>query len=364
MRRLAFLLLTATVLCYGQKKKEEELPTQVLEPLNEPPPAVVADPARLVFRISPLSSKGLLSNQTRDALKWLMRQDRGIVKLRAFVAGSGDVRRVQAVAGELFADKRVPMPAMSVVQVGALMYPGVQVAIESIASEPKRSPNPDGLAFISGQQASVNQPYQPIRPLAEKSLSQLAAMLQTAGVAAPDVLRVTCFSSGMDGMEYLRERLYRDYRRAAINLVQQTREPSRTLVECEAVGRLSKPPERGVVFLNPVGGRYSQIALVNAPKVVLTGTQLAFGLRDEDARLAFQRLGRTLEQAGATFENVVVSNVYPLSWSIADLVRKIRPEFYPRNGAPPPASTLVTFEGLPSLDASFAVDLVAVLPPR
>jgi hypothetical protein len=63
---------------------------------------------------------------------------------------------------------------------------------------------------------------------------------------------------------------------------------------------------------------------------------------------------------GASYGRVAVSHVYPLSRSIADLVRKVAPEFYDR--AKPPAGTVLPFEGLPSLDASFAVDVVAVLP--
>jgi enamine deaminase RidA (YjgF/YER057c/UK114 family) len=57
---------------------------------------------------------------------------------------------------------------------------------------------------------------------------------------------------------------------------------------------------------------------------------------------------------------VAVLNVYPLSRSIGELVRKIQPEFFDR--ARPPAGTTLPFEGLPSLDASFAVDAIAVLP--
>jgi len=40
-------------------------------------------------------------------------------------------------------------------------------------------------------------------------------------------------------------------------------------------------------------------------------------------------------------------------------VRKIRFEYY--DPARPPASTLLPFEGLPSMDASFAVDAIAVV---
>jgi enamine deaminase RidA (YjgF/YER057c/UK114 family) len=85
---------------------------------------------------------------------------------------------------------------------------------------------------------------------------------------------------------------------------------------------------------------------------------LAFGYEDKDARLAFQRLGKTLEQVGSSPARAAVTSIYPLSGSIGEQVRRIGPEFFDK--AKPPAGTLVSFEGLPSLDASFAVDVLAV----
>src|ERR1700681_2084024 len=74
-----------------RKNEDKEPVTQVLPLLPDPPPAVAAETARLVFHVSPLSAKGLLSQQLRDALKALDHDNRGaqIVKLRAFVAGTG-----------------------------------------------------------------------------------------------------------------------------------------------------------------------------------------------------------------------------------------------------------------------------------
>src|SRR5215471_11916775 len=99
-RRLVVLALSALLACglWAQKrknKKDEEPPTQVLPPLPEPPEAVAAETGRLSFQVSPLSAKGLLSQQVRDALKAVLRDNHGvpIAKLRAFVAGSGDLRR-------------------------------------------------------------------------------------------------------------------------------------------------------------------------------------------------------------------------------------------------------------------------------
>jgi len=48
-----------------------------------------------------------------------------------------------------------------------------------------------------------------------------------------------------------------------------------------------------------------------------------------------------------------------LSGSIAQQVIQIRKEFYDMTR--PPATTNLPFEGLPSLDASFGVDVVAIL---
>src|SRR6202451_3002937 len=115
----------------GKKKKGAEI-TQTLAASPELPAAVTAETARLAYQVSPLSSKGLLSQQTRDALKALLRSNRGtIVKLRAFVAGSGNLRRVGEIAGEIFLEKHQPLPALSVAQVGALPLVGAQLVIEA-----------------------------------------------------------------------------------------------------------------------------------------------------------------------------------------------------------------------------------------
>ena len=60
---------------------------------------------RLSFLPSPrVLPKGLLSQQVRVGLKAISQNDRGatIVKLRAFVAGTGDMRRVGQIVSEVF----------------------------------------------------------------------------------------------------------------------------------------------------------------------------------------------------------------------------------------------------------------------
>ncbi|MGD0014604.1 MAG: hypothetical protein ABSD56_09285 [Bryobacteraceae bacterium] len=116
----------------GKKGQEEEI-TQVLELPREPPAVTVAEAERLAFQVTPLYSKGLLSQQVREALKWLLRQDRPVARLRAFVAGTGDTRRVQAIVSEGFTERRLPLPTLTVIQVGALPQEGAQVVLEALA---------------------------------------------------------------------------------------------------------------------------------------------------------------------------------------------------------------------------------------
>lgn len=347
-----------------RKKRSEVEVTQTLQLPKDPPSAVTAETARLVFQVSPLSSRGLLSQQVRDALRWLLQNSRGaaLVKLRAFVAGSGDMRRVQAIVSEVFTDRRLSLPALSVVQVGALPQEGAQVALESIGVS-RRAVNPHGLAFISGQSASAERPLLPAGPLVEKSVTQLRTALRAAGLDSKDVLRATCYLSTLEDFAAVRGRLVAEFPQAALSLVQRQRAPVYSLAECEAVARLRAPPARAVEFLNPPelpgSPGCAQIALVNAPRVALTGTQLAFGYTEADARLAFQRLGKALDQVGASFDDLAMANIYPLSGSIAQLAGKVRGEFF--NPSRPPASTMVPLEGLPSLDAAFGLDAVAVI---
>jgi hypothetical protein len=51
---------------------------------------------------------------------------------------------------------------------------------------------------------------------------------------------------------------------------------------------------------------------------------------------------------------VAFARYYPLAESIASQVRKLRGGFFPS-----PANSMVVFEGLPSMDAGFAVEVVA-----
>jgi enamine deaminase RidA (YjgF/YER057c/UK114 family) len=368
MRSIRLLVLVCALtaallscLLWGKKKKEEE--TQTLQLPKDPPAALTAETRRLIYQVTPLSAKGLLSQQTRDALKWLLHSANGagIVKLRAFVAGSGDLRRVRELVSETFTEHKLPLPVLSVVQVGVLPLEGAQLVVESTAIA-KKDVNDHGLVYISAQGASAGGPLDPVLPLAEQSLRHLATAVKAAGSEPDDVLRVTCFLSSLDKFAEVRRLVASAYSNAALNFMQVQRAPLHALAECEAVARLRWDTGAAIHVIDPAGlppsPQLSQIALIGAPRVILSGNQQAFGFQDADARLAFQRLERSLSQEGGSLNKVAFASFYPLSARISEQVRKISAEFY--DHARPPAGTLLPFEGLPSMDAGFAVDVVAV----
>jgi enamine deaminase RidA (YjgF/YER057c/UK114 family) len=345
----------------GKKNKEEQ--TQTLQLPKELPGSVTASTHRLTFHVTPLSPKGLLSPQIREALKALSRQcgNETVLKIRAFVAGSGDLRRVRDLVSVAFAERKQPLPALTLVRAGGLPMEGAQVVLEAIAAA-RKDVNPHGLAFLSAQLATSENPLDPVAPLAADSLAALRQAVQSAGAQPAGVLRVTCFLSSLENLEAIRNLVETAYPGAATDFVRTQRSPLRALAACEAVARLASDPADAVRVIGPAGppdpSGQSQIALVNAPEVVLTGAQASFGYQEQDARLAFERLQKELQQAGSSARQVVFAHYYPLSQPIADQVRRIRPEFFDR--AHPPAGSLVLFEGLPSMDSGFAVDVIAV----
>jgi len=310
------------------KKPDKEPPTQTLPPAEEPPAAVAADAARLTFHVSPLSAKGLLSQQTRDAIKFLMQANHGnrMVKLRAFVAGTGDARRVQAIVSDAFAEKKQPLPVLSTIQAGALSMEGAQVVIESISEDNDRRPNSSGLAFFPAQPGTD----------AQNALDRLRQAAEQAGVDAAQMLSVTCFLESIDQASIAQATAAHLFPVAAADFVQRLRGGSGSQTECEGVGRNSS---------------------ADAPKLIFSGSQMAFGEKDPDLRLAFERLNKALEPLGASGKDVIWSNFYTLGRQAEEKLDGLRMEFFS-------SATLVTalvFEGLPSPDASAAIEVVAAV---
>jgi hypothetical protein len=245
LRRAVALALVLVVPVLAKKKKPED-ETQTLALPVDPPLVATGRTSRLIFNVAPLSNKGLLSQQTRDALKAILKANGGVpvIHVRAFVAGSGDMRRVPQIVSEVFGEKHMALPSVSVVQVGAVPLEGAQILIEAV-SESKKDVNADGLTFGVG-------------PSPEQALHG----------AMP--LMVTCFSETLGAIP-------------GVNVVQMQRASGRSANICEAIGH---------------GGD------VRDPKLAFTGTQVAIGGSEK----ALQRIDRELAGAKIVAMNVYSLN--------------------------------------------------------
>ncbi|MGA2714566.1 MAG: hypothetical protein ABSG41_15800 [Bryobacteraceae bacterium] len=297
--RYGLIAMLLAALAFAGKKNPDGV-TQTLELPQDPPMVAIGETSRLVFHVSPLSTKGLLSQQTRDALKAILKANGGaqVIHIRAFVAGSGDLRRVPQIVSEVFTAKRMSLPSVSVVLVGRLPLENAQVVIEAV-SVGKKEVNPEGLTFI-----------------------------ETSQLAGATPLRVTCFVSSIESANSIAAR----FPSVRVNVVQTQRAPMRAGETCEAVGR---------------GGN------LKAPRLAFTGTQVAFGPDEKAAALAFQRLDRELGAAGVQVSDTIETNVYALSERMGELARKIR--------TTPGPIMIVPSEGVASVDGTFAVDAIAAV---
>jgi hypothetical protein len=348
---LLTLCLTANLCAQKRNKKDTEPPTQVLAPLPDPPDAVVAETARLSFQVSPLSSKGLLTPQIRDALKALLRDNHGaqIVKLRAFVAGSGDLRRVQTVVAEEFTDRKLALPALSTIQVGALPMVGAQVVIEATSVE-KRIVNPDGVAFFTSF----------IFPDFAAAVADLRERSRDV-----EMLRVTCYASSLSDAGSMRASAGAAFPNSAIDILQTQRLSLEPFASCEGAARMPRP----------IGTWFStNLCWFTIGRLVITGTKLVFRDESADIRLAFDRLGKAMEPLGASLKDTGWIDAYALTRPVALKVTAMT-----RGGLPTSRSQLVSpgvlvgpdvqgymapfvFEGLPSTDATAAIELMAAVP--
>ena len=351
---------------YGQSwDQEEESRTQVLKLPPEPAAALTAESTRLVFGVATPRTRGLLSKQVRDTVKSLSRslKHARIIRLRAFVASSGDARCVRQEVGEFYEKKKQPLPTLSVVQVGRLPVPGSQVVFEYVA-EGREPRNPYGLVFVSGQTVTAPEPTLNVAPLARQSLDRIQRDLSGLGTTPPQVLLATCYcSSLMDGSQ-VHLAMTKAFPGAQVNLMQLRRSYTQGSVSCDAVARLMQPAvlpvQRAAGGDASTTASFSNLAVIGPGRVSFTSSQLAFRYQDSDIRLAFTRLGRVLQKNGTSFQRVVKSNIYPISLALAGKIRSLGFEFFDRTN--PPANTTVELEGLASLDASFAMDVVAAVP--
>jgi hypothetical protein len=323
-------LLAAALAAQKPPTTEQDKLKQSLNLPKDPPLVALGETSRLVFNVSPLSGRGLLSQQTRDALKAIhkLNGNAQIIHIRAFSAGNGDIRRIPQIISDALGDKRGQLPSISVLQVGALTLNDAQVVLETV-SLGKKDLNKDGLTFYPAQTVVAKQtaadPVTPLKDLLQKSMDQLAANMQSK-----PALSVTCFVSDLDEAADLQRILTVRFPGAATNLVQPRRLAWETEASCEGVARGGAP----------------------TPRMAFTGTQVAFGTEEKDAAVAVQRLDRALVDAGAPRTgNATLVRFYLLSPAISTNAMK-------QLSGPAPAVSLAV-EGVGPASAGFALDAIA-----
>jgi enamine deaminase RidA (YjgF/YER057c/UK114 family) len=320
------------------------------------PRAIEAETRRLVFEVSNVPQAGAVAEQVRQALRGF---SGAVVKLRAFVVGAENVEPVRQAIEAEFKRRRQSMPLLSIIVIGALPHANARLVLEAVSTA-GRTVNPGGIAFVSGQAASVNEGVAQVAPLIEKSLAALRTAHESVRANPEDVLRATCFVTSLTDFSEVRRMVSLEYPRAALNFVQLQRTPARGLVECETVLRLRDAEKQSLRFFNPGGltasPNYSHIALIGAEWIVFSDLSMAPGTAEADAKLAFSQLEQTLLERGASIREVAMSHLYPISQTGSDLIRNNRFHFYDKSR--PPASTLLLFEALPG-GAAFGVEVVA-----
>ncbi|MGH7579948.1 MAG: RidA family protein [Gemmatimonadales bacterium] len=126
-----------------------------------------------------------------------------------------------------------------------------------------------------------------------------------------------------------------------------------------AINPPSLPPPRGYshVVVAPVGRLVSisgQVAVDSLGQVVGAGDFRAQCVQ------VFENLGRALRSAGASWSDVVATNMYVTDLGQLDVLREVRSRYLPADG--PPASTLVQVVGLVRPELMIEVAVEAVLP--
>jgi len=336
---IAILLAVALPLVFAQRKRRDEQP-KVLPLPPELPMALAAETRSLDFHISPLLRTGGLAAQIRQSLNELIRDTHGetIIKLRAFVSGTGDARRVRDEVAEIFTERKLRLPVLSILQVGALGDEAAAVVIEAVVST-HRTVNPNGLAFLSGETA----------PSLRAALDRLKSSVQAAAIPPDRVLACTCFTN-LEDLARSRAAVQSAFPNTQVDVLQPLRDPANETATCEAIAQLKEAPTAAsVVWLEN-----ERAALVDSPQLVFTGLQLAFGNYLDDAHEAFLRL----ERAASSVEPVeapVRVNAFALDPSAGSALRKTTP-------VPLSLLTVQAVEGLPAIDAAAGIE--AILAPN
>jgi enamine deaminase RidA (YjgF/YER057c/UK114 family) len=323
-------------------------------PPNDFANALAGETRQLEFHVADPSSSGTLEHQIRAALEDLFsKSPRAVIlKLRVFAIGPEDLATARLTIRNAFTTARRPLPVLSLVGVAALPEHGQRVVVESVTLG-KRALNPFGLELLAGFAS----------PRAEQTIDGLARVALESGVLMQDVMRVSCFYQSPEQADAARLAIAATFPAVESSFVLSIVSESKPTIECEAVARLNAPSSEDVRYFNLPGTEaspyFSRATRVSASKLIFTGTEMALGDSQQDAREPFERLKSAVERLGGKLADIVMSDNYWLTIAARDRNREVRGDFL---GQTVPAASGVFFASLASSRATQAIEFVVALP--
>jgi enamine deaminase RidA (YjgF/YER057c/UK114 family) len=321
---------------------------------EEFPGALAGETKRLEFHAATYSSVGTLEDQIRAAVEKLFARSHGetVLKLRVFAVGPDDLIAARQIIRHAFASAGRPLPVLSLVGVAALPEHGQKVVVESVI-QGKRKRNPFGLAFLAGFASSSG----------DKTVEGLAKVAGEAGILMQDVTRVSCFYQSPEQADVARASIAGTFPTAESSFVLSVTVEVNPAIECEAVARLSAPSSDGVRYFNLSGTKaspyFSRAALVSTNRLVFTGTEVALGDSEQDAREPFERAKEAVERLGAGLPDVVMGNNYWVTAAARDRNREVRGAYF---GQTVPAASGVFFASVTPAQATQAIEFTVAVP--
>ena len=364
--RLIAVSFCALCIChclFAQKAGEEEKP-QVLEVAPEAPDAVKVELSRFGFLQLAPENRGLLSRQVEESMKNLRRslRKRRPVRITAWVGGAGDARRVSSSIRELLDKWHIPIPAISVIRVGALPDRAARVVFD-VEVEEDDPVNPHGLLFLAGVRTLAPEFRFDIHRELTDSLDTLESRLHEDGGAVADVISARCFVSLTQDLPALEGVVRKRFPKANIRVVQSVRSSPDSYANCDLVARLANAPDRPLdaKVITPVNGEppITSSVKTNARTLVLSSAQLGFRATDADFALAFERLEGTLKAAGSSLANAAQLSILAASQEVGRRAEAEGRSYL--NAKHDPAILRVTVEGHPALDATLSLDAIAIV---
>lgn len=318
------------------------------------PSAMAGETRQLEFHAASPSSEGTLERQIQAQLKELLAKSAGaaIIKLRVFAVGPQELVAARKIVHNALVAAKQPLPVLSLVGVAGLPVDGQRVEIESVALS-HRTPNPFGLELLAGFAS----------PRGEQTIEGLARVARESAILMQDVMRVSCFYQSAEQADAARAAIAATFPAAESSFVLSVVAESNPAVECEAVARLNAPSPEDVRYFNLPATKaspyFSRATLVSASKLIFTGTEMALGDSQQDAREPFERIKNAVERHGGKLADIVMSDNYWVTSAARDRNREVRGDYL---GQTVPAASGVFFASLASAQATQAIEFVVAVP--